>query len=264
MIIARIFGCRSSAANMCSVRQSPMPSAPSSRARRAPSGVVGVRAHAQPAQLVGPAEHALEVLVDLRLDERHVVERHAAARAVDRDQVARLDDRAVDADRLAPRGRSRARSAPTTAGRPIPRATSAACDALPPSDVRIPRAAWKPATSSASVNGRTRITSRPSPAASTAAAGREDDRALRGARRGADALGEHLEVGARVERRVQQRVEPAGVDRGRSPARRSAAPRRPRRRRSAPPPARVASRCASGAGTAAPSSIVNSVSCMSP
>ena len=52
----------------------------------------------------------------------------------------------------------------------MPRATSAACDALPPSDVRIPRAAWKPATSSASVNGRTRITSRPSFAASTAAA----------------------------------------------------------------------------------------------
>ena len=58
--------------------------------------------------------------------------------------------------------------APTTAGRPIPRATSAACEALPPSEVRIPLAAWKPATSSASVNGRTRITSRPSCAACTA------------------------------------------------------------------------------------------------
>ncbi len=42
-------------------------------------------------------------------------------------------------------------SAPTTAGRPMPRATSAACDALPPSEVRMPLAAWKPATSSASV-----------------------------------------------------------------------------------------------------------------
>ena len=36
--------------------------------------------------------------------------------------------------------------------------------------VRIPLAAWKPATSSASVNGRTRITSRPSSAAATASA----------------------------------------------------------------------------------------------
>ena len=50
----------------------------------------------------------------------------------------------------------------------MPRATSAAWLALPPSEVRIPRAAWKPATSSASVNGRTRITSRPSSAAATA------------------------------------------------------------------------------------------------
>ena len=50
----------------------------------------------------------------------------------------------------------------------MPRATSAACEALPPSEVRIPFAAWKPATSSASVNGRTRITARPSSAAATA------------------------------------------------------------------------------------------------
>ena len=59
-------------------------------------------------------------------------------------------------------------AAPDTHGLPIPRATSAAWLALPPSAVRIPRAAWKPATSSASVNGRTRITSRPSSAAWTA------------------------------------------------------------------------------------------------
>ncbi len=58
--------------------------------------------------------------------------------------------------------------APVTAGTPIPRATSAACEALPPSLVRTPRAAWKPATSSASVKGRTRTTSRPSAAAATA------------------------------------------------------------------------------------------------
>ncbi len=60
--------------------------------------------------------------------------------------------------------------APTTAGRPMPRATSAAWLALPPWDVRIPLAAWKPATSSASVNGLTRITSRPSCPAATASA----------------------------------------------------------------------------------------------
>ena len=40
----------------------------------------------------------------------------------------------------------------------MPRATSAACEALPPSLVRMPCAAKNPATSSASVNGRTSTT----------------------------------------------------------------------------------------------------------
>ena len=64
--------------------------------------------------------------------------------------------------------RSIATWAPVTAGTPMPRATRAACEAFPPSEVRIPLATWNPATSSASVNGRTRITSLPSEAAVTA------------------------------------------------------------------------------------------------
>ena len=52
----------------------------------------------------------------------------------------------------------------------MPRATSAACEALPPSEVRIPRAALNPATSSASVNGLTRTTGIPSSVAATASA----------------------------------------------------------------------------------------------
>ena len=100
MIIARIFGWRSSAMNMCSVRHRPMPSAPSSRAFFAPSRVVGVGAHLQAAELVGPLEHAVEVLVHARVDQRHVVERDAALRAVDGDEVALVDRRAVDRDRL--------------------------------------------------------------------------------------------------------------------------------------------------------------------
>ena len=67
----------------------------------------------------------------------------------------------------APRSMSSS-EAPHTHGRPMPRATSAAWDALPPSLVRMPRAAWNPATSSASVNGRTRMTSRFSCSAATA------------------------------------------------------------------------------------------------
>jgi hypothetical protein len=79
--------------------------------------------------------------------------------------------RVVPLTRISPALRSISTSlAPVTAGTPIPRATSAACDALPPSEVRIPLAAWKPATSSASVNGLARMTSRPSAAACTASA----------------------------------------------------------------------------------------------
>ena len=44
--------------------------------------------------------------------------------------------------------------------------------------------------------------------------GGEDDRALRGARRRGHALGQHVEVGAGLEARVQQRVEPVRVDGG--------------------------------------------------
>ena len=65
-----------------------------------PHGVlrrVRVGADAEAAHLVGPLEQALEVLVHLGIDERHVLERHAALRAVDRDPVALLDVRPVDA-----------------------------------------------------------------------------------------------------------------------------------------------------------------------
>ena len=63
-------------------------------------GRVGVRAHAEPADLVGPLEHRVEVLARLGLHERDVLERHAALRAVDRDPVALGDRRVADADLL--------------------------------------------------------------------------------------------------------------------------------------------------------------------
>ena len=106
MIIARTCGSRSSAMNMCSVRQRPMPSAPNSRAFDRVLGRVGVRAHAQAPHRVGPAEQRLEVLVDLRRHERDLAHDHLAGAAVDRDQVAlgQLVPAEPDADAL--RGRS--------------------------------------------------------------------------------------------------------------------------------------------------------------
>jgi len=59
-------------------------------------------------------------------------------------------------------------SAPQTQVLPMPRATTAACDVLPPRDVRMPCAAIMPARSSGFVSRRTRMTFSPSAATSTA------------------------------------------------------------------------------------------------
>ena len=73
---------------MCSLRHSPIPSAPSSRARVASSGGVGVGPHAERAQLVGPLEHGLEGVAHLGLLELDVVGGDHARAAVDDDGVA--------------------------------------------------------------------------------------------------------------------------------------------------------------------------------
>ena len=135
MIIARIFGWRSAAMNMCSVRQRPMPSAPNSRALRGVLGRVGVGAHAERAQLVGPAEHRLEVRRSTSGSTSGTSSAVTMPRACRRSRSGRprCSTRAVHAHRLRPSGRSRAPTAPDTHGLPIPRATSAAWLALPPS-----------------------------------------------------------------------------------------------------------------------------------
>ena len=55
-------------------------------------------------------------------------------------------------------------SVPQTAGRPIPRATTAACDVFPPRAVKIPCAATIPTRSSGLVSRRTRMTFLPASA----------------------------------------------------------------------------------------------------
>ena len=56
-------------------------------------GRVGVGADPEPAQLVRPLQDLHEVLSDLGLDQLHVVGRDRARGAVDRDQVALVEDR---------------------------------------------------------------------------------------------------------------------------------------------------------------------------
>ena len=82
--------------NMCSVRHSPIPSAPNRCARAASSGVSAFARHANLAQFVGPAQDGLEARVDVGLDERNVIDGDDAVRAVDRDEVAGVQDEVVD------------------------------------------------------------------------------------------------------------------------------------------------------------------------
>ena len=114
--------------NMCSVRQRPMPSAPNSRALLASSGVSAFVRTPRRAELVGPAQHGLECVVDLGLDERHVVGRDRPRRAVDRDAVALARARVSPIAHASPRrgrlelaGAGDARARPSRA-RPAPRA----------------------------------------------------------------------------------------------------------------------------------------------
>ena len=169
MIIARIFGWRSSAMNMCSVRQRPMPSAPSSRARTASSGVSAfVRT---PRRRISSAHSSTRSKFGFTSASTSGTSSSVTQPLVPSIAIRSPSCTCVPSTVMSFCSRLMASAeAPTTAGRPMPRATSAACDALPPSEVRMPLAAWKPATSSASVKGRTRITSRPSSPAATASA----------------------------------------------------------------------------------------------
>ena len=92
-------------------------------------GVVGVRAHPEAAQAVGPLEDRLEVLVDRGRHERNLADDDAAGAAVDRDHVAFAQLVPADADaswrRRRCRGRrSRRRTACPCRARRQPRARS--------------------------------------------------------------------------------------------------------------------------------------------
>jgi hypothetical protein len=167
MIIARIFVWRSSAMNMCSVRHRPIPSAPNSRALAASSGVSALAR--TPSVRSSSAQASTVSNCSLTFGSSSGTSSAVTIPAEPSIAIVSPSPSSVPFTRsLLPCRSMSSADAPDTHGFPIPRATSAAWLALPPSAVRIPFAAWKPATSSASVKGRTRITSRPSAAASTA------------------------------------------------------------------------------------------------
>ena len=161
MIISRTTGSRSSAMNMCSVRQRPIPSAPNSRALAASSGVSAFvrtfsrrRASAQPStvsksSLMSGGISVTSPTITSPVPPSIVSVSPSFNVVPFRDMVfASLS--------------SESASQPATHGLPIPRATTAAWDVMPPWAVRIPCAAIIPWMSSGVVSHRTRMTASPS------------------------------------------------------------------------------------------------------
>ena len=154
--------------NMCSVRHRPMPAAPNSRAFVASSGVSALAR--MPSRRSSSDHCRTRSKCSLISGSTSGTSSTVTCPVVPSIAMLSPSHSSVSPTRSSLASRSMSSAlAPVTAGRPMPRATSAAWLALPPSAVRMPRAAKKPATSSASVNGRTRMTSRPSAPASTAA-----------------------------------------------------------------------------------------------
>ena len=159
---------------MCSVRHRPTPSAPNRRARAASSGVSAfARTPRRRSSSHQPSSFAKRSSTSGRTSGTSSVVTAPVEPSMAIMSPAR-STRSPTWTSWACRSMSRS-PAPVTAGRPIPRATSAACEALPPSLVRMPAAALNPATSSASVNGRTSTTASPFARRGDRVLGREDD-----------------------------------------------------------------------------------------
>ena len=137
---------RSPSKNMCSVRQRPIPSAAKVRAIARLGRRVGVGAHAEVAELVGPAEQRAERPVERRLQQVGPSRQHLA-RACRRAVITSPSRNTRLARRSACRraGSIRTPEAPTTQGRPRPRAITAAWLVMPPRSVRTPDGGVHPA-----------------------------------------------------------------------------------------------------------------------
>ena len=92
-------GCGSASKNMCSVRQSPMPSAPKARGLLRVARRIGIGAHAQPPLCVRPAHQRGECARQLRLAHLGASVQHLPRAAVDGDDVALLEGALADLHR---------------------------------------------------------------------------------------------------------------------------------------------------------------------
>ena len=167
-IISCMMGMRSSAKNMCWVRHSPIPSAPKSRATRASRGVSAL-ARTFSRRTASPHDRTIAE------GGRSSWERISGTFPRITSPVAPFSVISSPSRRSRPPAMKRfvasstsIDSHPVTHVFPIWRATTAAWEVIPPFAVRIPRAASIPWMSSGLVSRRTRITSRPAMARSTA------------------------------------------------------------------------------------------------
>ena len=132
-IISRMARMRPSSKNICSVRQSPMPSAPKARDWRASAGVSALARTRMRRNAVGPPHQRGEVRRELRLAHRHAALDDLPGRAVDGHDVALVQD-------LLPAAASRARGR-SARQRRRPR-KAAPCRAPPPQRGSSCRRAW--------------------------------------------------------------------------------------------------------------------------
>ncbi len=237
--------------NMCSVRQRPMPSAPNSRAFAASSGVsafartrIRRRSSAQPRIVskfssIDGGTSGTEPMITLPEPPSIVITSPARS--------------SCSPIRSVPAATSiESSSQPATHGLPMPRATTAACEVIPPWAVSTPAAWMRPWMSSGVVSQRTRITSSPASAALLGGVGVEHDRARRRARRRVQPARGHLDRRVGIDHRVQELVELGRIDaRDRLLARDEPLVDHLRRRRAAPPRP-SACPCASAGGRASP------------
>ncbi len=167
-IISRIFMMRSSPKNMCSVRHSPMPWAPNSRAWRASCGVSALvrtlRRRAASAQSITVLRLGSSRLGGISGGVPSITAPVVPLMVIGSPALKLLPPTVIR-----PLALSTKRSAqPATQGLPMPRATTAAWLVMPPRLVRMPWATFMPAMSSGLVSRRTSTTLRPAAATATA------------------------------------------------------------------------------------------------
>ena len=208
-------GRRSSARNMCSVRQRPMPSAPKSRATLASSPVSAL------------ARTASLPFRTLSAQVRMVVNSFGGSASASAMAPSTTSPVVPSSEMTSPSSTVTppavkwwsailTASAPTTAGMPQPRATTAAWLTRPPRAVRMPSATCMPWTSSGEVSLRTRTTFSPRSEASTASSAVKYTRPTAAPGEAGQALGDHRLVAA-LELRVQHLVEVVGGRRAGAP-----------------------------------------------